>query len=764
MRQTAVRGKHDGPWFSVRPLPVLSPLLIVAFALAAMLSVRGNQPPAPLGRDAPTDVFSALRARDVLARILGDGSPHPTGSAANVAVRDRIVAEFARLGLAAEVQRRFVCGTSTCATVANIVVRLPGASPEHAVLLSVHYDSVAAGPGAGDDGAGVAALVEVARALKAGRPLPRDVWLLVNDGEEIGLLGAEAFVREPEFARIATVVNVEARGTTGASLLIETQPGNAAVVAGVARALARPAGTSLDYEIYRTLPNDTDFTVYRREGRSGVSFALAQGAARYHTPLDNLANLDPGSLQHHGDNTLAMARELATAQDDLNRPHDAVFFNLGGHTLLSWPATWNPALLLLGLVAWTLLVVRLARSQQVRLTSVAGASVIALLVLAVPAALGWAMHALLGALGATPAPWTAQEPSLIATFALLALATMALLARPMSRWFGESAVAAASLLPFALIAIAAVLAMPGASHVGLLPLIAGALAGHLWPRRPTLWAGLAAVVTAMLWFPYVVYSYAGIGHPGLPVAALLMGLALLPLLPAVAGLGRGAPVLGGAALFGMLACATLAVLRPAFDANVPRPVNLVYVGAGTAGRVSLDPIAALPGGFLREAGFEATTATPLPWSPYAMHAGPRGPALAPPTVEIVSDTVKAGRRHLQLRLRSARGASEGGLRLPGSVDLASVRVDGHPLQAPRRGPLPPAPFRAVSMVGMAPQGVLFDFEAGADETIELYGVDSTPGIPAALAGVVRARDGIAVPIHKGDTSVAWTRLVIPPAR
>jgi len=759
MQQAPTRKNHDGR----RSFPVLSSIMIAVFALAALLSLRGNEPPAPLGHDAPANGFSALRARDALARILGDGSPHPTGSAANAAVRDRIVAEFAALGLAAQVQRRFVCGTSTCATVENIVVRLPGASPERSVLLSAHYDSVAAGPGAGDDGAGVAALVEVARALKAGPLLPRDVWLLVNDGEEVDLLGAEAFVREPEFADIASVVNVEARGTTGASLLIETQPGNVAVIAGVGRALARPAGTSLDYEIYKTLPNDTDFTVYRREGRSGVSFALAQGAARYHTPLDNLANLDPGSLQHHGDNLLAMARELATAQADLKRPHDAVFFNVFGGTLASWPVTWNLALLLLGLVAWTFLVVRLVRMKQVRALPLLGAGLAAMLLVAMPAGLGWAMHALLGALGATPAPWTAQEPSLIATFALLAVATMGLLARPMSRWFGMSTVALASLLPFALIAIAAVLAMPGASHAGLLPLIAGALAGHAWPRRPVLWTGLAAVVAAMLWFPYVVYSYAAIGHPGLPVAALLMGLALLPLLPALAGLGRGAPVLGGAALLGTLAFATLAVVHPAFDANVPRPVNLVYAGSGSDARVFVNPFTALPSAFLPAAGFAATAGKMLPWSPMERHAGRKGPALAPPTIEIVRDSVSAGRRHLQLRLRSTRGATEAGLRLPGHVDMASVRIDGQPLMPARHEPSAPAPFRGISMIGLPAGGMLIEFEAGADAAIELYAVDSSPGIPASLADVVRARDRIAVPIHNGDTSLAWTRLALPPA-
>lgn len=762
MQQASVRGSlADTDPGGRRSLQVQSVALIAAFALAAVLSLYGNQPPAPLGHDAPADTFSALRARDILARILGDGRPHPTGSAANAEVRDRVVAEFARLGLDAEVQRRFACGPATCATVENIVARLPGASRERAVLLSAHYDSVAAGPGASDDGAGVAALIEVVRALKAGPPLPRDVWLLANDGEELGLLGAEAFVREPEFADVATVVNLEARGTSGASLLIETQPGNAGIVDVASRALARPGGTSLDYEIYKTLPNDTDFTVYRREGLSGVNFAWAQGAARYHTPLDDLAHLDPGSLQHHGDNMLAMARELAFAQADFERPHDAVFFSLFGQEMVSWPVPWNPAWLLLGLVAWTLLVVRLVRTGQLRPLRLFAASFAVLVGLVLLALLGGAMHALLGMLGATPTAWTAQATSLVAAFMLLAIANAGLLARPMSGWFGAPALAAASLLPFALIAIAAVLAMPGASHSGLLPLIAGALAGHLWPRQSALWAGIAAIIAVTLWFPYVVDSYSAIGHPGLPVASLLMGLVLLPLLPALSGLGRGAPLLGAVALAGAVVFAAIAVVRPPFDADVPRPLNLVYAGPGSDARVFVGASGPLSPEFLSDAGFAADTETMLPWSPRARHPGHSGPALAPPAVEVVGDTVREGRRHLQLRLRSMRGAIEGGLRLPQSADMASVRVQGHPLAPSRHGRS--GPWRSITVVGLPSEGVLVEFESDPGEAIELYGLDSSPGIPDALASVAHARDAIGVPVHDGDVSLSWTRLELPAA-
>src|SRR5690606_24624220 len=98
---------------------------------------------------------------------------------------------------------RFVCNRwDTCATVENILALLPGTGTEPGVLLASHYDSVAAGPGAGDAGAGVAAILEVARALRTQPALPRSVWFLIGDGEELGLLSAEAFVREPELGAI----------------------------------------------------------------------------------------------------------------------------------------------------------------------------------------------------------------------------------------------------------------------------------------------------------------------------------------------------------------------------------------------------------------------------------------------------------------------------------------------------------------------------------------------------------------------------------
>ena len=103
--------------------------------------------------------------------------------------------------------------------VRNIVARWRGSGPagKKALLLSAHYDSVARGPGAGDDASGVAAILESLRALKAGPAPERDVIILINDGEEVGLFGADVFADEHPWAKdVGVVLNFDARGQLAA--------------------------------------------------------------------------------------------------------------------------------------------------------------------------------------------------------------------------------------------------------------------------------------------------------------------------------------------------------------------------------------------------------------------------------------------------------------------------------------------------------------------------------------------------------------------
>lgn len=736
---------------------------IAGFVLFAALSLRSISPPAPAGRDAAPADFSAGRAYDMLARILGDGRPHPTGSAANAAVRDRIVAELEHIGYRPEVRRRFVCSEqwATCATVDNVIAHLPGAGTGRGVLLAAHYDSVAAGPGAGDDGAGVAAILEVARALRAGPALPRSVWFLLGDGEEPGLLDAEAFVLEPEFGAIGTVVNLEARGTSGPSQLFETQTGNAAIVSLARAALAHPVGSSLAYEIYKRMPNNTDFTVFRRAGLAGVNFAFTGGPARYHTPRDNLYYLDRASLQHHGENALSMARALATMSTEPAADRDRVFFDLFGTALVGWPVSWNIVLLVLCVAGWLALALRSARRSQLRPLRLLLTCLLLPLVSAAAGMLAVGAQAALSGSDAAAEQWTSQGHMLVFAFMILAVAVCTLLARPLERWAGEAALALAGLFVFLPIAAATVAVVPGASFLALLPLIAGVLAAHAWLSRPVIWGGAAAIFTGILWFPFAFLTYEAVGFMGLPGVTLLMVLALMPLLPALANIARRGTLAAGAALICLAALTAIALARPAFTADVPQPLNLLYAGDREGGRLFADAVPPdhRPAELMRAGAFESVPAESLPWSDRLRLAGRAGAALQPPALQVASDTPTEDGRRLQLHLQTLRDARVLFLVLPQSARPDALSVQQLPVASAK--PDSDSEWRTVEVVAPPADGIRIDVELHTREEVTIYAVDSSDGLPAALTDLVDARNADAVPIGSGDRTIVWNEVTLP---
>jgi acetylornithine deacetylase/succinyl-diaminopimelate desuccinylase-like protein len=169
--------------------------LIVAIGFAVFLGIYLLNPPDPAPPNAPLTEFSSGRAMKHLQVIAV--KPHPMGSPEHANVRDYILHALIAMGLSPEVQTTTVVnhrGTAkgdallAAGTVHNIVARLKGTAHRRAILLAAHYDSVPTGPGASDDGAAVAAMLETLRALSASAPLMNDVIFLFTDGEEAGLL------------------------------------------------------------------------------------------------------------------------------------------------------------------------------------------------------------------------------------------------------------------------------------------------------------------------------------------------------------------------------------------------------------------------------------------------------------------------------------------------------------------------------------------------------------------------------------------------
>jgi hypothetical protein len=364
---------------------------ILLLLLLACVVIYRLKPPRAVPSNAPLTEFSSDRALGHLEVIAQ--TPRPVGSVEHDSAGVYIRNALAAAGATPSVQET--------PGVTNILTRLEGVAPGRAVLLVGHYDTVRMSPGAADDGSAVALLLETVRALKAGPPLRNDVIFLFSDAEEVGSLGAKAFVyRHPWAADVAVVLNFEARGTSGPSVMFETNNENGWVVNQLADGATRPVANSFAYNVYKLLPNDTDLTIFKEAGFAGMNFAFIDGANHYHTELDSLSNVDHGSLQHQGSNALAMARRLGNADLAAVRSPDVVYFDLLSAALVSYPVGW--VLPLTGLCLAAFVGVTLLGLRRGRLTpggiaggfvavlgSVLGALVVATLC-------GWALRGWLG--------------------------------------------------------------------------------------------------------------------------------------------------------------------------------------------------------------------------------------------------------------------------------------------------------------------------------------------------------------------------------
>jgi hypothetical protein len=325
----------------------LGRLLALAAALiaATLIAWTAEKTPSPRGLDAPASAFSAERA---MADVRGVASvPHPIGSAANHAARDYLLQRMTALGLAPEVHRgaafydRVRGGKLNIGggSVENLVGVLPGRDrTSSAMALMAHYDSVPGSPGAADDAAGVATALEVVRAIKAHGVPARDVVVLLTDGEETGLLGANAFFRrDPMAKRIGFTFNTEARGNGGRVQMFQTGLASGGAVSIVRKSGLNPQASSLTAYIYERMPNDTDFTEARKVGVDGLNYAFLGQQFDYHSPSSTPATLERGALQDMGQQVLANAAAIAFAPALPARTPNPVFSQILGGITLSYP-------------------------------------------------------------------------------------------------------------------------------------------------------------------------------------------------------------------------------------------------------------------------------------------------------------------------------------------------------------------------------------------------------------------------------------------
>ena len=218
---------------------------------------------------------------------------------------------------------------------------MPGTDNSKAVLVMGHYDSVEDSYGASDDGSAVATMLETLRVLKAQNTLKNDIVFLFTDGEEAGLLGARAFVEQhPSAKDIGLVMNFEASGTSGQSLMFETSKDNKWIISEFAKAAPYPIANSLNYEIYRNMPNSTDLTPFKNTGVKCLNFAFIENRYDYHTYGDNIRNTNLSSIQHHGYYATALTQHFGNIDLNNSTKGDAVYFNTIGSGFVYYSYRW----------------------------------------------------------------------------------------------------------------------------------------------------------------------------------------------------------------------------------------------------------------------------------------------------------------------------------------------------------------------------------------------------------------------------------------
>ncbi|MFD4861716.1 M20/M25/M40 family metallo-hydrolase [Streptomyces atratus] len=581
-----------------RRVPALAAfLLLLLTGIAAMLPLRISEPrPAA----APTGDFSAARAvarLDAIAKV-----PHPTGSAAQSDVREYLVGELRRLGLRPEIQTRVAPSNADdspaiVGSVSNVHTTIPGKKSTGRVLLVAHYDSVPIAPGAGDDGSNVAAILEIARALKAGAQPPNDIELLFTDGEEHGLLGARAFVdaeaRTPRAAapQQTVVLNMEGRGTSGPVMMF--QKAGTGLTSAVRASGA--VTTSFSAAIYELLPNDTDLTVFDEAGMRGLNFAFMDGSAHYHTGHDSIARLDAASVQDMGDAALGAVRQLGWA--DLSQTgSDATYFSLFG-TVMSYPAWLNLPLAMAAVLGVPLLL-WLGRHRGLSLGGAGRAAMtfpLTLIGAAVIGLAGW------WALSLARPDFALSEGSVyhLGRYALGGALLLLVLLVAWYRWARRKAspldIVMGVLGCFAMLAVVCAVVLPGGAYLFTWPALIGlavvAVTLRFTPAESP-WRAVAGAVAAVpavaLVLPVVLLLLPALGLSLIAaplVLAALLGAVLLSLLEPLPSrrtftVGILATAVAGVGTLGV------GTALDGYSADEPRPVSLGYALESDTGKAT----------------------------------------------------------------------------------------------------------------------------------------------------------------------------------
>lgn len=674
---------------------VVSFLTVLFVALLVYLGLNQFQQPRVVGADAPATDFSASRAMKHLA-VIG-GQPHPIGSSEHAKVRDYIASELRNLGLSPEIHETSVVNTSMGAPFAaghveNVVARLKGAESGRATLLVSHYDSTTNSFGASDNGTAVATLLEAARALKSSPSLKDDLILLFTDGEEAGLLGAKAFVDEHPWAKdVGLVLNFDARGNSGSAIMFETSNQNGALIEGFAKAAPYPVTTSLSSEIYKRMPNSTDFTEFRRAGLAGLNFAYLNGLTHYHSRLDNVANTDERSLQHQGSYALALARQFGDDKEEIRKEGNAVYFNIF-RTTFYYSQRWVLPLVVVVTVFFIAVAALGLKKKQLTLKGtllgVLAFFVAASAALLVTTLVWWALRAFRDRIGLLPLGDTYHQYIYAGGFIALAIAVFSAVNLLFRRKTSAPNLWLGALAWWLLPTLATGLWLPGGSYLLMWPLLFSLIglgvifvtgASRTISTKSFIVLWLCAIPGLLLLVPIIYFVYIALGMSGLLALMLLVTLLLGLLLPLQHLVNKWVlPAVGGLVFLG---CMVAGSAVSGFDEGHPRQNSIFYGANADTQEAVWATLDSKPDAYTSQ--FFASGARTGSINDYVpvrfnlMYSPAPFAALPAPNVDLLSDSKDSNDvRSLKVRVTSPRGAPSVRVYLDPEVEVVNAVVEG----------------------------------------------------------------------------------------
>lgn len=761
--------KPTGPGLTATLLAWLGIALVVA------LGIWLQQPPRPVPATAAATEFSAERAMHHVEAIAR--SPRPIGSANHAAARDYIVQQLRAFGFEPEIQKTTAINSTGAplfltGTVENIVARRKGTGDGRAVALVAHYDSVSTGPGANDDGAGVATLLETARTLAAGPQLRNDVLFLFTDGEETGLLGARAFLAEHPWAKeVEIALNFEARGNGGPSVMFETSPQNGALIRALAKATSHPLANSLSYEIYKRLPNSSDMTVFKAAGWQGMNFAYINGLTHYHTQLDTPENVDARSLQHHGSYALALSRYFGAAVPAAKSEGDAIYFDALGFLLVRYPA-WLAGPFALGVLLLFAAVVWLGfRRGKLTGPGIAkGGLLFFVSLIAAAAAIGgawWLVRQIHPGYSLIPQGDSYSHGLYVIGFAVLTLATTATVVGSLGRRISEADLFVGALLWWAVSMIAATIWMVGSSYLPTWPLLFALLGlGYAFIGRdesdrrgmPLAIAYLCAIPGIVVVAPVAHLIFIAMPFalaPGLVLFFVLLLALLIPLL-------RSSTTGNRWAFPGIIAAVAILVFVLAgrdagFDKDHRQSNHVLYSLDATTQRALWLSSDARPdewtAQFFGKKPERGSLADPFPLGRRVYLQAPAPVAsFQPPEAQVLEDVTVNGVRHMRLHFVSPRGAERISVQV--SAEVLSATVGGKDLKADTTAREAQKSW-SLLYLALPKDGIELVLETKSAPPLAVRVVDESYGLPLLDSTAITARPAhmMPAPFFRSDVTL-----------